>query len=83
MGFAVKSGDAFGSPQPGDVVYLISDAGDNASKTRPRQVDTSLREGIRLFAYLLTRSASGFQLPENPRLQPATQALQPQVLKRN
>lgn len=56
----------FGSSQPGDVVYLISDGGDNVSKTGPRQVENAfLREGIRLFVFLLvSRSTLGYLMPD-------------------
>jgi hypothetical protein len=44
----------FGSPQPGDAVYLITDGGDNMSKIRPGQIEDSfLGKGIRLFAFLV------------------------------
>jgi hypothetical protein len=56
----------FGSSQPGDVVYLISDGGDNVSKTGPRQVENAfLRKGIRLFVFLLvSRSTLGYLIPD-------------------
>jgi hypothetical protein len=40
--------------QPGDAIYVITDGGDNASKTSSSQVERSLQEsGIRLFAFIL------------------------------
>lgn len=48
----------FGSPRPGDAVYLITDGGDNMSKVRPRQIENSfLEKGIRLFAFLIVSGA--------------------------
>jgi hypothetical protein len=45
--------DGFGRSQPGDVVYLISDGGDNRSKTKPREVESAfIRAGVRLFAFI-------------------------------
>jgi hypothetical protein len=62
----LKALPVFSARQPGDVVYLISDGGENVSKTRPRQIeDAFLREGTRLFAFLLVdRSPRGSQLPD-------------------
>ncbi|HST08861.1 MAG TPA: VWA domain-containing protein [Terriglobales bacterium] len=45
-----KAIEMFGSAQPGDVVFLVSDGGDNRSRTRMRDVKRLLLErGIRLF----------------------------------
>jgi VWA domain containing CoxE-like protein len=42
----------FGQPLPGDSIYLISDGGDNASKSRREDVETKLlATGIRVFAF--------------------------------
>jgi len=46
--------------QPGDVIYIITDAGENASKIRGSKVEKSLAEaGVRLFAFLLVPSGPG------------------------
>lgn len=43
--------------QPGDAIYIITDAGENASKVRGSDVEKSLvAAGIRLFAFLLVSS---------------------------
>src|SRR5262249_44718599 len=50
----LKSLSIFGSPQPGDAVYVITDGGDNESKVRPKQVENAfLEKGVRLFAFLI------------------------------
>jgi hypothetical protein len=58
----LKSLSLFGQQGPGDAVYLISDGGDNLSKTSPHQVeDAFLKGGVRLFTFLLiTRSYLGY-----------------------
>jgi len=41
-------------PQQGDIIYAITDGGDNASKARPTEVQRALlRAGVRLFAFLM------------------------------
>ena len=45
--------NVLGSPQRGDVLYAITDGGDNASSTRPKEVERALLgAGVRLFAFL-------------------------------
>lgn len=54
-----------GAVQPGDVIYAITDGGDNASQTSARQVKAALlRSDIRLFAFLLADPESRHSLPE-------------------
>lgn len=64
----LNSVSIFGSPQPGDAVYLITDGGDNMSKVRPRQIEDSfLEKGIRLFAFLIVSGATlgpGARMPD-------------------
>jgi hypothetical protein len=45
---------ALGVPCVGDVIYALTDAGDNTSQTKPRRVeDDLLKAGIRLFAVVM------------------------------
>jgi hypothetical protein len=62
----LKAVSLFGQPGPGDAVYLISDGGDNLSKTSPRQVEEAFLEaGARLFTFLLiSRSQLGYLMPD-------------------
>lgn len=62
----LEAQDRLGRSQPGDVIYLISDGGDNKSKTKPHEVESAyLRAGLRLFAFLLvSRSARGQMMPD-------------------
>ena len=61
----LKAVSLFGQPRPGDAVYLISDGGDNLSKTSPRQVEEAFLEAhARLFTFLLiSRSQLGYLMP--------------------
>jgi hypothetical protein len=55
----------FGSPQPGDAVYLITDGGDNMSKIRPGQIEDSfLGKGVRLFAFLIVSGLNFGLMPD-------------------
>jgi hypothetical protein len=58
--------DRFGRSQPGDVVYVISDGGDNTSKTKPQAVESAyVRAGVRLFSFvLITESTLGLTIPD-------------------
>jgi len=58
--------DRFGRSQPGDVVYLISDGGDNSSKTNPQAVESAyVRAGVRLFCFvLIAESTLGLTMPD-------------------
>ncbi len=58
--------DRFGRSQPGDVVYLISDGGDNTSKTKPQAVEAAyVRTGVRLFSFvLISESTLGQTRPD-------------------
>lgn len=50
----------FGTAQLGDVIYLISDGGENASKTQERDVEGTLRNaGVRLFALIIQNEGPG------------------------
>lgn len=62
----LEAQDRLGRSQPGDVIYLISDGGDNKSKKKPHEVESAyLRAGLRLFAFLLvSRSAGGQMMPD-------------------
>lgn len=45
---------ALGVPNSGDVIYALTDAGDNASESEPKKVEeTLLSAGIRLFAVVI------------------------------
>jgi len=60
----------FGSPQPGDVLYLITDGGDDMSKIRLGQIEDSfLGKGIRLFAFLIVSRSplGGALMPDEER----------------
>lgn len=46
---------SFGSTNPGDAIYVITDGGDNGSKERLSQIEGALR-GVRLFTFLLNGS---------------------------
>ena len=56
----------FNAHQPSDVVYLITDGGDNVSERRPHHVELAfLGAGVRLFAFLLIgRDALGYPMEE-------------------
>lgn len=58
--------DHLGRSQPGDVVYLISDGGDNTSKTKPQTVESAyVRTGVRLFSFvLISESTLGHRMPD-------------------
>ena len=58
--------DRFGRSQPGDVVYLISDGGDNTSKTKPQAVESAyIRAGVRLFSFVpMAESTLGLTNPD-------------------
>lgn len=59
-----------GPLHPGDVVYLITDGGDNLSRTSATEVETVfLTSQVRLFAFLLMeRSALGYPFSRNAPL---------------
>lgn len=45
----------FGTTEPGDAVYAITDGGDNRSKSHPRDVEHKfVSKGVRLFAFVLS-----------------------------
>jgi hypothetical protein len=44
----------FGTPEPGDAIYVVTDGGENASKEKMGKIERSLQSsGVRLFAFLL------------------------------
>lgn len=44
----------FGTPEPGDAIYAITDGGDNQSKSNESEVEREfLSKGVRLFAFVL------------------------------
>ncbi len=46
--------DLLGAPMPGDAVYVVTDGGDNVSKTHPADVKSKfLSRNIRLFVFLV------------------------------
>lgn len=52
-------------PQQGDVIYAITDGGDNASKAKPGEVQEALlRAGVRLFAFLMMEPLPLQRTPE-------------------
>lgn len=49
--------DLFGSPMPGDVIYAITDGGDNISHKTEEDVQTRLlSKGVRFFAFYMTEN---------------------------
>ena len=50
----MKAASLFGSPQPGDAIYVITDGGDNSSRHHFREAKQVLiKKGIRLFCALV------------------------------
>jgi Mg-chelatase subunit ChlD len=48
----IQTAEMFGNPRPGDTIYLISDGGDDASRSKADAVQKALvTRGIRLFTY--------------------------------
>ena len=55
----------FGSHMGGDSIYALTDAGDNASKIRPTELDKVLvAQGIRLFSFSIAERGGGYTLEE-------------------
>jgi len=63
---AIQAGLADLDPaQQGDVIYAITDGGDNASKAEPAEVQKALlRAGVRLFVFLLMEPLPPQRTPE-------------------
>lgn len=56
----------FGDPRPGDVIYLISDGGDNQSRhPRPEALRAAVEKGIRVYSFLIR--LQGFVTEEGRR----------------
>lgn len=54
-----RSASIFGTPQPGDILYVISDGQDNASEIKWQSLDEDLlQRGVRLFAFRIEWTAS-------------------------
>jgi len=55
----------FHNPEPGDAVYIITDGGDNQSRSTEREVERELlSKNIRLFSFVL----SGYAFPTEEEL---------------
>lgn len=65
----IDSSKMFDPPHLGDVIYVITDGGENASKASLRRVTQTLEEaGVRLFGFAFVKDSTGMsrELPIDP-----------------
>jgi len=78
---AILAGVAeFGQPRLGDIIYVITDGGDNKSRTTRSEAERALlASGVRLFAFLMV--VGGFERGRTPEEEEGSQSLRQLVVR--